>query len=256
MDFRAKRQLIILGIVAAFFIIAAGGLVYKLVPEPTCVDNRQNQSEEGVDCGGPCLSCALKEARPVEVFWTRFVKTREQTYDVAAEIKNPNARLAVQSFEYEFRLIDSAGVIVAARSGRAFLYPGELAHIVEIGLKSGRDIKKATFSIANVEWKTTNISAPDVIAGSKEHGVRVTDGLEFSAVKAVLTNRSSIDLKSIQATVILFDRDGNFVAASFSIIDSLGAGKTHAVEWRWPVSFGNEVAGITVESRTPFLLGR
>jgi len=34
-------------------------------PVPTCRDNKQNQGEEGVDCGGPCPACAALEKVPI-----------------------------------------------------------------------------------------------------------------------------------------------------------------------------------------------
>ena len=137
MDFRARRQLAVLGVIA-LVVGGIGFLIFRAgLPDPSCQDNRKNQGEEDTDCGGPCASCALREQKPVEIFWTRFVQVRANTYDVAAEVRNPNVRIAAVFFDYEFKLFDTAGVAVVSRRGRAFLYPGETAHLIEIGLLSG-----------------------------------------------------------------------------------------------------------------------
>ncbi len=251
MDFRTKRQLIVLAIITAFFVLVGGSVIYLVLPEPTCFDDRRNQGEEGVDCGGPCIPCALKEAKPIEVFWVQFVKTREHTYDVAAEVKNPNAKLAAVSFDYEFKLNDTAGVLVAARSGTSFLYPGELSHLAEIGLSSGREIRRASLTIGNVAWRITEAAKPDVIAGGKEHVVRAEDGAPISVVKAFLTNRTLVDLTGVGATVVLSDRDGNLVGVSSTVLPLLRPGAATPVEFRWPIAFSAGVASIIVEPRVP-----
>lgn len=251
MDFRTKRQLTVLAIIAAFFVLVGGTIVYRALPEPTCFDQRRNQGEAGIDCGGPCIPCALAEAKPIEVFWVKFVETRESSYDVAAELKNPNGKLAAASFDYEFRLNDTAGVLVAARSGRSFLYPGELAHISEIGLSSGREIKRASLAIDQVIWRVAEGGAPDVIAGGKEHVIRAEDGAPISVVKASVTNRTLSDRKDVRATVLLSDRDGNLIGVSSTVLPELPAGLARPVEFRWPISFGDRVGSITIEPRVP-----
>ncbi len=253
MDFRTRRQLVVLAILAAFFIVVGGTVVYRLLPAPTCFDNRQNQGEAGMDCGGPCIPCALAEAKPIEVFWVRFVKTREGTYDVAAELKNPNAALGAKTFDYEFKLHDTAGVVVAVRRGRSFLYPGELAHLIEVGLVSGRVLERASLAISNPEWVVSEAGPPDLIAGGKEHSVESTDGTLFSLVRASLSNRASADIPEVRLGVLLFDSDGNLVGASATVLERIRAGEVRPVAFRWPVSFGDRVASITVEPRIPLV---
>lgn len=251
MDFRTKRQLVVLVILAVFFVVVAGAVIWRLAPEPTCFDNRQNQGEDGVDCGGPCIPCALKESKPIEVYWVRFVKTREGTYDVAAEIKNPNARLGARAFDYEFKLHDTAGVVVAVRQGRSFLYPGELAHLIEVGLTSGRVLERASLTVANPEWLVTESSPPDLIAGGKTHAIESADGTLSSFLRASLSNRSLADVPEVRIGALLSDSDGNLVGVSATVVNGLPAGAVKPVEFRWPLAFGERVASITIEPRVP-----
>ena len=74
MDWRTKKQLTILAVVflALFVVLLAIGLSVFYSPG-SCADNKKNQSEEDVDCGGPCPPCAFKQLRPGEIFFARFI---------------------------------------------------------------------------------------------------------------------------------------------------------------------------------------
>lgn len=254
MDFRTRRQLAVLGVIAlviggiGFFIFRAGLL------DPSCQDNRQNQGEEAVDCGGPCVSCALREQKPVEIFWTRFVQIRGNTYDVAAEIRNPNVKLAAVAFDYEFKLFDTAGVAVASRRGRAFLYPSETAHLIEIGLLSGRTIARASLGIGEVQWQLSDAVGPDVIAGSKEYGVEGDPGMLVSAVKAIVANRGITDVRDITVSALVFDQNGNLLGAHRTLVNELAAGLSKPMSFVWPSQFPTAPSSLMVEVRSPALL--
>lgn len=251
MDFRTRRQLAILAVVA----IVAGGIGFLVIRSslsaPSCEDNRQNQGEEAIDCGGPCTPCILRQSKPIEVFWTRFVQVRENTYDVAAEIRNPNVKLEAVSFTYEFKLYDTAGANVASRRGTAYLYPGEVMHLVEVGLLSGRSIANAVLAVSGVTWALSDTTGPDIIAGSKEYALTGEPGSVTSAVRAIVSNRGLKDLADITVSVLVFDRDGNLLGAHRTALPALAAGTTQPVTLTWPRAFGAAPSSLTVEARSP-----
>ena len=53
------------------------GVYAFVVRQPNCTDGRQNQGESGIDCGGPCTSCELRQLKPIEIRSAR-VFTAEQ----------------------------------------------------------------------------------------------------------------------------------------------------------------------------------
>ncbi|MDP3727033.1 MAG: hypothetical protein Q8R35_00140 [bacterium] len=256
MDFRTRRQLAILAIVA----LVAGGIGFLVIraslPAPSCQDNRRNQREEGIDCGGPCTSCVLRQSKPVEIFWTRFVQVRENTYDVAAEIRNPNVRLGAVSFAYEFKLYDAAGANVASRRGTAYLYPGETMHLIEVGLLSGRSIANAVLTVSEVAWVLSDTAGPDLIAGSKEYTLIGDPGSVTSAVKAIVSNRGLKDLADITVSALVFDRDGNLLGVHRTALAALAAGAAQPVTLTWPRAFAVAPSSLTVEARSPAELGK
>lgn len=250
MDFRIRRQVIVL--VAVGFISAsiAFSIFYATRPPASCNDNRRNQKEEGIDCGGPCISCALRDARPIDIFWSRFVKSRENTYDAAAEIRNPNVKLGASSLDYEFKLFDTAGVAVARRRGRTFVYPGETAHIVEIGFVSGRIIRSVSITVLDVKWAFTENIGPDVIAGNKEYMEEVADGGRYSVLKAIVTNRTLAAVKGLVVNALVFDDENNLLGIDSTVIDEIPSGQAAPVKFAWPQVFGKPVASLTVEARS------
>lgn len=246
MNFRVRRQFAAIFIVGAIVFAIGIGIYNRFAPKPTCFDDRRNQGEEEKDCGGPCVSCVFKRQKPVEVFWVRFVKTRENAYDVAAEIRNPNVKLGLSSFDYIFKLYDAPGVLVAERKGESFLYPGETVHLAEIGLLSGRTVNKAELAIKNEQWVLTDGAPPDVIAGGREYSVNDGDGPGRSALKAVISNRTVVDIPDLSVSAIVFDHDGNLLGLNRTLISKLTAGDSQPVTFVWPNVFPRDVSSSTV----------
>lgn len=254
MDFRTRRQLAVIIVVGAIVVAGGIGVYTRFAPKPTCVDNRKNQNEEETDCGGPCIPCAFKHQQAIEVFWTRVVQVRPNSYDVASEIRNPNVKLGAVSFNYTFSLYDDAGVIVAERRGQSFIYPGETMHLEEIGLVANHIARRAELAIGEVQWVLANASLPDVAAGSREVSIENESGVRRSVVKAVVTNRTLADVTDLSVGVAVFDGDGNLVGVNRTVIDALPAGGSVPVIFTWPSVFLSDVSSSTpiiIEARSP-----
>jgi len=67
MDNRLRKQLIIAFIFLGILIVLGGGIYLAVKPNPTCFDNKKNGGETGIDCGGSCISCDLKNNPPLSV---------------------------------------------------------------------------------------------------------------------------------------------------------------------------------------------
>lgn len=256
MGFRERRQFIITGAI----IIALAGFGYwaarSVLPTASCADNKKNQGETAVDCGGPCTSCSLKHPKAIEAFWARTVQAGEGRYDAAAEVRNPNAEVAAVSFGYEFKLFDAVGIPVVTRRGASFLYPGESAHLVEVGLATGRTVERATIEFSDEAWTATDVNVPDITAGNRQYVVEDFEGVLRSKVKAVITNRSLADLREIFVSAVVFDDERNLVGVHRTRLDELLAGQARPVELVWPSAFTAPVSSFVVEPRSSWLLGR
>ncbi len=90
---RVFKRIIILGIVFSFHAILFGGVYFIFFRvAPTCVDGKQNQNEQGVDCGGVCVNACFVAVttKEIQIQNVSFVAGGENQYDVVAVVKNPN----------------------------------------------------------------------------------------------------------------------------------------------------------------------
>lgn len=247
MDFRIRRQLIVMLIVLGAIAVPLAYAVYRYTPRATCFDNVRNQREEDVDCGGPCMPCALKHPQDLSVFWVRFVQVRENTYDVVAEVRNPNIKLGAPDLEYDFRFYDDAGVEVAERLGHSFIFPGETIHLLEANIQTQRTLSRATLDIANVSWRFTDRLPPDVVLGDKE--LRADPLKKSSALRAVLVNRSLLDFQKVFLVALILDAEGNVIAASKITEENVRSGQTRPVVFLWPLFINEKNPTVITEVR-------
>ena len=212
-SWRARRQLAAIGIVAA----AAGGAALwfgaRFIPSPTCFDNPQNPGEVGIDCGGPCAPCELRNPKPLSVFWARMAHAGGDVYDAAALVENQNQVLASGDIRYEFTLFDELG-LVARKTGTAFIYPQERLYIVEPALRTTRKPVRVEFRVTATAWRTSRESPPVIIVEHRDYTVAATGEKKQSIATADLFNASPLGFRAFEVTVAVFDATGNLIGAN------------------------------------------
>ncbi|OGY64929.1 MAG: hypothetical protein A3E64_00085 [Candidatus Harrisonbacteria bacterium RIFCSPHIGHO2_12_FULL_48_16] len=118
----------------AVFYLAVAGLIgygiYSLLiqPAPTCFDNRQNQGEEGVDCGGPCASCELQKLKPIQA-GVEIFGIGDST-NAVLNFSNPNITYGAQSFTYTLNFYGAAREKIFSLTKTSFIYPAEAKKVV------------------------------------------------------------------------------------------------------------------------------
>ena len=248
MQFATKRQLIVSVIVFAALLIPISILVYIEFPKATCEDNRQNQGEEDVDCGGPsCVPCALKHPEDMRVFWARFTEFRSGQYDAVAEIRNPNLKLGASQFEYEFTFYDEAGLKVANRQGRSFMYPGELMHVVEPNIVISRKLSRVTFQITSIQWIYTDVIIPDVVVGDRKLSSDLRR--KETVLEAELANRSFSDFPEVFVSAFVYDKTGTITAVSRVRETNVRSGESRKIYFAWPSVISEDRVSVTTETR-------
>lgn len=250
-SWRAKRQLIILSI-PALLILGLGFLFFRqLLPTSTCFDNKKNQSEFAVDCGGPCGPCELKNPKSLETFWARAVLVRPQTYDVAAEIRNPNEVLSSAKIEYEFILFDNFG-LVARKVGETFILPQERTHIIEANLNTTREPSRVEFKVLDIDWQFKKQEPSNLIVERRDYRIVDSDGKKQSLVEASILNRSPFNFSEVLVNFVVLDKQGNLLGANKILVENLLAGSHQVVKSIWPQKLNGEATTISVEPRVNF----
>src|SRR3989344_1263580 len=97
MSWAARRRffiLLIVGAVAVAFLTTIGIAIFYNAP--SCTDNKQNQDEAGVDCGGACSYLCIEQQLPPTVLFTKAIKNGDGRVDVVALIENKNSSAAAK----------------------------------------------------------------------------------------------------------------------------------------------------------------
>ncbi|MBU1091561.1 hypothetical protein KKA27_01725 [Patescibacteria group bacterium] len=228
-NWRAKKQLIFFLIVAFFVLAMIVGIIYWNRPEATCFDNKQNQDEESVDCGGGCTPCVVNP-KDVVTMWTRVFEVSDGVYEVASLIKNPNLFYGMPRLKYTFKIYDSVNVLVAIKEGQTFLNPQDEFLIFETGIKTGkRDVAKAFVEIEPLsEWKYTEEEKLALVVSEKNFS-----NYPLPTMRARLFNESLFSVKDIAVTVVLYDKDENAIAVSSTNVDLIAGKSIRDVVFTW-----------------------
>jgi len=190
-----------------------------LKPPASCIDEKQNQGEAGVDCGGPCALCDISEAERLVVQDAQIFQ-HDRLYTVLIRIKNPNTTVGAESFDYRIELVDKDGAPLAELVNSSFMYAGEEKIIVEPGISvtTGVPAKANIQFNDSVVWKSSqefNESRVEVV------GIQSIQEQTRVVVRGVVKNTVNTSLSQAVVSVILVDTLGVRSSASRVILRNL-----------------------------------
>lgn len=242
-----KRQLLYLSAVFVALLLLGSFSLYKaLYPAPSCADNKQNQNERGIDCGGVCPNACISDVRPLITLWARTLPASDGMYDAAAFIENPNLNAGIPSIAYTFKLYDKNNLLVAERSGKTFVNPNERFVLFVGGIRTGERIPSRAFLMFQTDpsWTQSLAEKPALVVQNET----LISGAKPS-IEAQIINRSFVGQKNIEVTSVLFDSNGNAFAASETIIKELMPDMQERVFFTWPKAFSEKPSKIEIMPR-------
>lgn len=212
---------------------------------PTCFDGKQNQNEEGIDCGGPCeLVCSFKTVDPI-VKWKRIVELREGVYSVVVFIENPNINIEALNVPYQIKLYDKEGFLVSERVGEIYIPSNKQFPIFETNFQAGNRIpEKITFNFLNKNFKW--VEKQDIENGFAVVNTQFQEKNNSPRVTANIENNSTRDINNLELVVLLYDEENNLIHSSKTFFDKLKKDSTERVIFTWPNLFEKEVFKIDV----------
>lgn len=236
MTWAQRRKFIYISSIILFFLVVVGIPVFLyLYKPPNCFDNKQNQDELGIDCGGVCTLLCPTQYVPLNVLWTRFSRVNDGIYNVLAYIENPNLNAGTNNVDYVFKLYDKSGIILNERVGKAFAPANKVMAIFEADLFTGNQIPaRVDFSFtSNAIWsKQDNIETGLSITNTEMLKIDTAPRLSF-----VITNKTIKQINKVEAIAIVYNLEGNTVAFSRTIIDALTPKESRSLSFNWPKPF-------------------
>lgn len=234
-----------------FIVVLLGVLVYFtfIKAKETCFDNKQNQNEIGIDCGGVCAAVCKENVvgEDLQFTETAFVPAGDGKYDVLAKVYNPNDVEGASSFTYTVTLKDGSGKVLATRSGKNYILPQESKYILDLNLEA---IAPATvnFVVDSAAWARLSgyQEKPAVNVYQKSYS-QISSGAGFSEAKGLLSNQSPYDFRSITVKVILRDSTGSPLAFNATEIRTVRASEERDFRLVWPSAFPGAVEKVEME---------
>ena len=252
MDKRLIKQVLYgAGYLAVLFLIIFSVYFIWLKPAPTCFDNKQNQAEIGIDCGGPCSPCEIKTLIPLEALWTKDFSSDSQTI-LVAEIKNSNLDWAADSFSYTFDIFGENGAKLKSLAKNSFIYGGEIKYLlepVEIDSKSIADVK---ISFSGVNWKLTK-EFPKPVVQVREIKTQATDQDAVGViVSGFITNNNAFPLPKARIIGFLLNQNNVQISASKTELENIKAFE----EKSFKINFPKNISLITAQTTSLYNFAR
>ena len=238
-----RRKIIVLSIIGGVLIIIAGIIgVLLFSEEPTCSDGVQNQDERGVDCGGSCSRvCDADAAAPI-VLWERIFHVTGNTYSLVALIENQNQNAASERMAYTFRIYDRDNVAVRTVEGSTPIPAGKTFALFEGRIQLPEPPRRTVFSIDEIApWHRDTSPAPDANLNISRKELLTTE--TAPELRAVFENTGVTPIRNIEAVSVVYDKDGNAIGVSRTLLEELGDSERSEVVFTWPQPFD---AGTTV----------
>jgi hypothetical protein len=248
---RSIKRFTIIGIFGVILITFISLIVSLAIPNPTCSDGKQNQKEEGIDCGGPCKACSEElVGKDLIVKNTYVVYGGENKYDVVADIHNPNALYGGREVYYTLEIVDTSGNVLATRDSKTFILPNENKYIVEVGMETQGKPSSVKISINNVDWvKFTEFDSPQILVKNQRFGL-VENSTSYAEAFGLVVNDSPYDFQNVVVNVILEDERGVPIAVNKTEMRTLDANSQREFRLVWPHKFPGNIKTTKMRAQT------
>lgn len=248
-----KKKRIVIGFVALLLTAAfLAGFYYMFLKSPaTCFDAKQNQDEQGIDCGGTCTAVCIEklDAQDLKVAETAFVPAGGGRYDALVRVYNPNDIAGASAFAYRIDLKDASGKVLASRSGKSYILPQERKYLMEMNLEvSGTPVSlEVVFSDSVWERFSGYQERPNINIYNKYYGL-VSDGINYGKASGLVANESPYDFRSIIVRVILRDKAGKVLAFNSTELRTMRSHEEREFPLIWPAAFPGTVEKVEMET--------
>ncbi len=244
------------GGVAVFFIALFTAFYYAYLFEPaSCFDGIQNQGEEGVDCGGPCVRICTASVEPPRIEWVQAFEIGSGQYNAAAYVTNPNVTAGTPELSYTFLFYDERDQLIKERAGSTELPPN-----VTIPIFQGRiDSRSRTIGRTEIRIESADLWLP-VVRGRDQFAVLQTEllGAETQPrLNANIQNRDpAATAERVDLVATIFDSLGNPLTSSATFVENLSPNETRSTFFTWPNPIARTIRACEVPSDIMIILDR
>ena len=211
-----------------------------LKPGPSCFNNKFDQNETGVDCGGVCAPCELAKLQPVNVNWVKYFPASQNRITIAAELVNPNINFASPLLPYKLTIYGPFGVKIKTLEDNTFIYAGERKYLLESAAFDFKDITRIDIDLGAPHWLEKN----QLVKPSAEPvGVKTEINDSVIEVSGFVANKQATALRQVKVIIFLYDRFKQILVISQTVVSDIGGLKEKSFSLALPAGvLGDKVA--------------
>ena len=242
-----RKQATIFIVFLVIIVVITGG-IYLLVhhENATCYDGIQNQSETGIDCGGPCGPCPIPKEK-LEILSQNFIPTTENNFDLVAKVQNPNSNWGIDIIVYKFNFYDADNNLIDSKQGTTYFLPQETKYIVEQKFSPSETPASMKFELGIPHWQYLRYFEElrlRIING----GYQLTDGKY--RISGIIENKSNYNLSQVEVVGVLFDENQKPVAAGKTTMETLMINEGRSFEIIWPYIIDKTISSFDARAYT------
>jgi hypothetical protein len=227
--------------IVAFLAILSFTVLYQA---PSCSDSVQNQSEAGIDCGGPCAYLCTAQVRPPTVLFTKALSRGDGRTDVIASVENVNMTAAAKNVPYTIALYGADQVLVQEVKGTVDLPPASTVPIFVSGITSGsQNAIRAFLTIDSSAPKWFTLASDTRIVPVVVNAA-LSGSIALPRIDAVLMNSSVIPLSDVSVVILVHNDQGDVLAASRTVVPTIPAQGQATATFTWNSAFASLPARI------------
>lgn len=218
-------------------------LIFYLVflkPGPSCVNNKLDQNETGVDCGGVCAPCELAKVQPVQVNWVKYFPAVQNRITIAAELANPNINFASPAIPYRFTIYGPFGVKIKTFENSTFIYAGERKYLLESAPFDFKDITRIDLDLGSPQWLEKQYF---IKPAAEPVGIKTEISDSAISVSGFVSNKQATALRQIKVAIFLFDQFKQLLMISQTVVNDIAGLKEKSFNLTLPAGvLGDKVA--------------
>jgi len=188
----------------------------------TCTDGLQNQNETGVDCGGPCEDCELRDLRLV-IGGVDMVGVGGKTSFVV-KVENSSRNFGVSKAPYQFDITTNEGNSLGKIEGQLNIGVREEKYIAAVGFDAPlEEVGEVTFSIGDFEFVPEaeltdyDVEIKNIVTTFPEQTIKT---------RGTITNDSGFVMSEVVLTALFYSEDGKLANIGSANISNLQAFET------------------------------
>lgn len=241
-----RRRFMIIGGASLVALTLLAGLGIAIVYEaPSCMDLKQNQDEEGVDCGGSCALLCATQVQQLRPTLARALPTSFGRTDAVVYVENRNQDAEAKGAKYEIEVFDEAGVLLGAKTGTIDIPARATVPIFVPGVVQGVTAAPRAFvTFTDIPWRMARGETEPLVVGRTD----LADG-ESPRITVTVENPSPHTTHDRVLVATVFNASGIAIAASQTIVPSVpGLGSSEAV-FTWNAPFPEPAARVEVRAQ-------